>query len=116
MKRRARSCLIRGDGRKNALYAAPLCMLNEPQNGFMRGAIAAGLLAAISPDSGRKDVLKRTLQGGTTLAAGIAGANALDRRDLGSLLFALAAGAAGLAAIDYLLPNSQPSQKASPHE
>ena len=91
----------------NSRYASPpRPATNEPQNGFLRGAIAAGLLAAIAPEVCRKDAVRRALQGGTAMAAGIAGANAIDRRDYGSALLALAAGAAGLSAIDFLLSTS----------
>ena len=99
-----------------ARYAAAPRPANEPQNGFLRGAISAGLLAAIAPEVGRREALRRALQGGAALAAGIAGADAIDRRDYGSALLALAAGAAGLCAIDQLFSNSPSHQDDSTHE
>ena len=99
-----------------ARYAAAPRPANEPQNGFLRGAISAGLLAAIAPEVGRREALRRALQGGAALAAGIAGADAIDRRDYGSALLALAAGAAGLCAIDQLFSNSPSHQDDSTNE
>ena len=123
MKRRARAAWCAappgdafGRGQRYAPYDGPPLLPNEPQNGFLRGAIAAGLLAAIAPEVGRQEAMRRALQGGTALAAGIASANAIDRRDYGSALLALAAGAAGLHAIDYLLPHSQPRKEDSTDE
>lgn len=124
MKRRQR-CPVWSDGLPpgyasgrrpaEARYAAPR-PANEPQNGFLRGAISAGLLAAIAPEVGRREALRRALQGGTALAAGIAGADAIDRRDYGTALLALAAGTAGLCAIDQLFSNSPSHQDDSTHE
>lgn len=106
-----------GPGRRYAAaYAGIPAIPNEPQNGFLRGAISAGLLAAIAPQISRKEALRHALQGGTALAAGIASANAIDRHDYGSALLALAAGAAGLTAIDCLLPHSQPRKEDSTDE
>ena len=120
MKRRLRCPLPPGyaSGRwpAEARYTAAPRPANEPQNGFLRGAISAGLLAAIAPEVGRREALRRALQGGTALAAGIAGADAIDRRDYGSALLALAAGAAGLCAIDQLFSNSPSHQDDSTNE
>jgi hypothetical protein len=74
------------------------------RNGFVRGFIAAGLTAATGARrQARGETLRLALRGGTALAAGIAGANAIGRRDYASALLAVAAGAAGLSAIDHLL-------------
>jgi hypothetical protein len=74
------------------------------RNGFMRGFIAAGLAATCGAKrQARGETLRLALRGGTALAAGIAGAKAIDRRDYAAALLAVAAGAAGLGAIDYLL-------------
>jgi hypothetical protein len=101
--------LARGQGR------VPLIPDPEARNGFMRGFIAAGLIAA-SGRPLRKETLRLALRGGTTMAAGIASANAIDRRDYVSALFAVAAGAVGLSAIDYLFPESPSNMKEVRHE
>lgn len=85
---------------------------DEVQNGFARGFIAAGLVAAVAPNRASVcETLRLALQGGTALAVGIAGANALDRRDYMGVLRAVAAGAAGLTAINYALPKSAKAAK-----
>lgn len=87
-------------------------LTDEVQNGFVRGFIATGLVAAMAPNcSGARESVRLALQGGTALAAGIAGANALDRRDYLGVLRAVAAGAAGLTAINYALPKSAKASK-----
>lgn len=79
---------------------------------FVRGFVATGLLAALQEPAGRatpaagRAVLKQALQGGTALAAGCAAADAWQRQDLRGVLIAVAGGAAGLAAIDYLARKS----------
>lgn len=84
----------------------------ETQNGFMRGFIAAGLVAATASEAGMsREALRLALQGGTAMAAGIAGAHAIDRRDYGSALLAVAVGAAGLKAINYALPKGKEKQQ-----
>ena len=89
----------------------------EVSNGFMRGFISAGLVAVTAGSMpARKEALRLALQGGTAMAAGIAGANAIDRRDYGSALLAVAAGAVGLSAINRLLPESTSSEKEVTHE
>lgn len=117
-RRLARWCAPVTPGRwpADARFACPPWSANEPQNGFLRGAIAAGLLASLAPEVGRQEALRRALQGGAAMAAGIAGADAIDRRDYGAALLALAAGAAGLKAIDVLLSNSQTNQEDSNDE
>lgn len=86
----------------------------ESRNGFVRGFIVAGLAAATSArPSANSETLRLALRGGTALAAGVAGANAIDRRDYGSALLAVAAGAAGLSAINYLFPESSSNEKES---
>ncbi|TJZ79181.1 hypothetical protein [Chitiniphilus eburneus] len=73
-------------------------------NQFVRGATAAGLLLAMQPPrASGKAVLRHALRGGTALAAGVATANAVQRRAYGEALLSVALGAAGLAAIDYVL-------------
>ena len=64
----------------------------EAPANFVRGFVATGLLAA--------------LQGGAALAAGCAAADAWQRQDYRGVLVAVASGAAGLAAIDYLARKS----------
>ncbi|WP_228217448.1 hypothetical protein [Aromatoleum toluclasticum] len=79
---------------------------------FVRGFVATGLLAALQEPTGRatpaagRAVLKQALQGGTALAAGCAAADAWQRQDLRGVLAAVAGGAAGLVAIDYLARKS----------
>lgn len=94
-----------GYGRSRLAFPVGYSFLNDgAQNGFMRGFIAAGLVAATASEGiEKRETLRLALQGGTALATGIAGANALDRGDYGSALLALAAGAAGLKAINYAL-------------
>ncbi|GHU19893.1 hypothetical protein FACS189475_07890 [Betaproteobacteria bacterium] len=103
--------------------AFPAASIGSPtalkaRNGFMRGFIVAGLAAATSAgrstneESGR-ETLRLALRGGAALAAGVAGANAIDRRDYGLALLAVAAGAAGLGAINYLFLESSSNEKES---
>lgn len=78
---------------------------------FVRGFVATGLLAALQEPVGRatpagRAVLKQALQGGTALAAGCAAADAWQRQDFRGVLVAVAGGAAGLAAIDYVARQS----------
>ena len=107
----------RGMRRRNPGRAGFPFADGEANNGFMRGFIAAGLVTAASAKRvGRKEIMKSALRNGTAMAAGIAGANAIDRRDYGSALLAIAAGAAGLGMIDYLLPDSPSSTERDSHE
>lgn len=85
---------------------------HEAGNGFVRGFVAAGVLAAVQARRpGHKEILRLALQSGTAMATGIASANALERGDYASALLAVAAGAAGLSAINLLLPEQSPSTK-----
>lgn len=120
MKRRPPPCPVwgpapPGHGRpaRGRNYAGPLPMAGlAARNGFMRGFIAAGLVAATGVGRPvRRETLRLALQGGTAMAAGVAGANAIDRGDYASALFAVAAGAAGLSAINCLFPESPSSKK-----
>ncbi len=89
----------------------------EARNGFVRGVIAAGLVAATATQRpARKEALRLALQGGAAMAAGIAGANALDRRDYGAAVLAVAVGAVGLSAINQLLSDSSSSNKEATDE
>ena len=88
---------------------------DETQNGFMRGFLAAGLVAATASETGMsRETLSLALQGGTAMATGIAGANAIDRRDYATALLAVAIGAAGLKAISYALPKVDEKQQNQP--
>jgi hypothetical protein len=110
--------LSQGKGRAfpSASIGSPTAL--EARNGFMRGFIVAGLAAATSAgrstneESGR-ETLRLALRGGTALAAGIAGANAIGRRDYSSALLAVATGAVGLSAINYLFSESSSNEKES---
>lgn len=76
-------------------------------NHFVRGFIAAGLIAATGTLQGRKkEALRLALQSGAAVAAGYAGAEALDQRAYGAALLAVAAGGASLYAINGLFSNS----------
>jgi hypothetical protein len=100
--------------KKSRLLPGAVSPTAEPEvrNGFVRGFIAAGLVAGVGVGSSTsKETLRLALQGGTAIAAGIAGANAIDRRDYGSALIAVAIGAAGLSAIDYLFTEPSSSKK-----
>lgn len=90
-----------------AIALAPI----ELAGNFTRGMVATGLLVAIQDrwnqsqggkPSGKK-VLRQAVQGGAALAAGIATAESLRRRDYVSALIALAGGAAGVVAAEILL-------------
>jgi hypothetical protein len=93
--------------RKSREIAAPLAP-GELTDIFVRGAVAAGLLAAIQDrwtvgkPSGRK-VMRLALQGGVALAAGAAGAESLRDRDYLGALVSCAVGALGVATAETLL-------------
>ncbi|MFC5300761.1 hypothetical protein [Azospira restricta] len=74
----------------------------ELQDGFVRGFVATGLLAALRDGAGRKQVLCAALQGGTALAAAGLAVDALKQRSPAGALSAVAAGAAGLYLIGRL--------------
>lgn len=79
----------------------------ELRGNFVRGFVATGLLAALQ-DGGvartgdARAALRSALQGGVALAAGGSAADALQRRNYNGALLAVAGGAAGVVAIDYL--------------
>lgn len=101
-----------GRAMRGMRYPEPSFADAEARNGFVRGFIAAGLIAATGAGGKRRrETLRVALQSGTAMAAGISAANALDRRDYGSALVSVAAGAAGLSAINYLLPKPLPSER-----
>lgn len=77
---------------------------------FARGFVATGLLAAIQDRTirpggirERRRALRFALQGGTALAAGSTVADALQTRDWGLALTAVAAGGVGMLAIERWL-------------
>lgn len=84
--------------------------LPELSANFTRGMVAAGLLTAVQerwaggtpPPSGRT-ILRYALQGGAALAAGSAAAEAVRSRNLAGSVLAVAAGVAGVVAIEHLL-------------
>jgi len=83
--------------------------LPEMSANFTRGMVAAGLLTAVQerwagglPPPGRK-ILRYALQGGAALAAGAAAAEAVRSRNLAGSVLAVAAGVAGVVAIEHLL-------------
>lgn len=87
-----------------------LAPLDEAPTVFARGVLVTGLLVALQ---GRREpgavppprckVLRHALQGGAALAAGTVAAEALRRRNYGLALAAVAAGAVGVVAAEYLL-------------
>lgn len=78
----------------------------EIADGFVRGLVSTGLLAAsqrsAAPDKPRR-VMRLALQGGVALASAAATLAALRRDEPGRALLAVAAGAAGVAALENLL-------------
>lgn len=97
--------------RKRAAVAA-----DEARTAFARGFLVTGLLGALrdrrgaAPPSGRR-VLRHALQGGSALAAGSVAAEALARRDYSLAVAAVAAGAAGVLAAEYLLNSDGADEK-----
>lgn len=85
---------------------APVGLLD----GFARGLVAAGLLAAVqdrwsgAPPASARKILRLAVQGGAALAAGIATAESLRRRDYAGTAVALAGGAVLMVAAERLLP------------
>lgn len=89
---------------------------------FTRGLVATGLLTAVQgrwTEGGRPDgrrILRHALQGGAALAAASAAADALRTRDYAALLLAVAAGAAGVVAVERLLnPADAPPRHEDSH-
>lgn len=83
----------------------PLLGDGEARNGFVRGLVASGLVAAMANNSPAAcEAVRLALQGGTALATGIATANAVDRRAYGTAIAAIFVGAVVLKAINQLLP------------
>lgn len=84
--------------------------IDEAPTAFARGFLVTGLLATLQdrrtagavPPSARK-VLRHAVQGGSALAAASVAAEALARRDYSLAVAAVAAGAAGVLAAEYLL-------------
>lgn len=79
----------------------------EVRENFVRGFVATGLLAALQEGGAPRTVdaraaLRSALQGGVALAAGSSAADALQRRNYNGAVLAVASGAAGMVAIDYL--------------
>lgn len=80
----------------------------DVRGNFVRGFVATGLLAALQEGGGAsravdaRATLRQALRGGAALAAGSSAADALRRDDYSRALLAVAGGAAGIVAIDYL--------------
>lgn len=68
----------------------------ELQDGFVKGFVSTGLLAALRGNADRRQAVRAALQGGTALAAASLAAGAINRRSLAGALSAVAVGAAGL--------------------
>ncbi len=82
---------------------------SELRDNFVRGFVATGLLAALQDEAAgtsrtgdARAALRSALRGGVALAAGSSAADALQRRNYNEALLAVAGGAAGVVAIDYL--------------
>lgn len=81
----------------------------EIRAGFVRGFVAAGLLAAIQERAAggacveSRRLLRLALQGGGAMAAGVAAAESLAEGRWAAALGAAAAGGAGVLAIERLL-------------
>lgn len=95
----------------------------EVANNFMRGFVASGLLVSlqasrrhtVAPLSGKK-ILQHALQGGIAIAAGVASANTIQQRQYGQALLAIATGAAGIVAVEYLMDSPPIAKKDQAHE
>ncbi len=93
--------------RKNALA-------NQLPGAFARGFVTTALVAGLQ---GRREaaftappvrkILRYAVQGGTALAAGTLAADALQSRNISLAMIAVAAGAAGLIAAEYLLDEKE---------
>lgn len=70
--------------------------LGELHDGFVKGFVSTGLLAAMRGTRDRHAILRAALQGGTALATASLVAGALARRSLPEAAGALALGAGGL--------------------
>ncbi|MBE7421385.1 MAG: hypothetical protein HS110_02860 [Zoogloeaceae bacterium] len=75
----------------------PLGVLHD---GFVKGLVSTGLIAAMDGARERRDIARTALLGGAALATASLVADALSRRSLPVALGALALGAGGLWLID----------------
>lgn len=80
--------------RKSKLLGKGLA--GDLQDGFIKGFVSTGLLAALRDGNDRRTVVRAALQGGVALAAASGVAGALARRSPGTALAIAAAGTAGL--------------------
>lgn len=71
----------------------------DARDGFVKGFVSTGLLAALRDGNDSRRILVAALQGGTALAAASVAAGAIGRGDTPTTLAAVAAGSAGLAMI-----------------
>jgi len=99
--------------KKRKAKAAAALAPAELTSNFTRGAVAAGLVAAIQDrwSQGKPSntkVLRLALQGGAALASGIATAESLRRGDVARAILALAGGTLGVVATEMLLNPSTP--------
>ena len=81
--------------------------------GFLCSFFAAGLIAAASSTTGRKETLRLALKSGTAMASGVVATKAISRRDYGKAAVAVAGGIVGLRTIDRLFSESNTSRKES---
>lgn len=86
---------------------------------FVRGFVTSGLLAALQSQGCQPRLDRRTLrlavQGGAALASGVAAMRALRGTQYAQALLSVAAGAAAVAAAEYFLQTSHPSNQETAH-
>ncbi len=69
----------------------------DARDGFVKGFVSTGLLAALRDGNDSRRLLVAALQGGTALAAASVAAGSIGRGETLNTLAAVAAGSAGLA-------------------
>lgn len=88
----------------------------DARDGFVKGFVSTGLLAALRDGNDSRRILVAALQGGTALAAASVAAGAIGRGDTPTTLAAVAAGSAGLVMIGRLAEDTTDTAALSEHE